>query len=114
MATDLLPIPTIPDGLREAALIGRLIPFIGAGTSRLAGCPGWDEFADGALRQLIAKGKFSCSQFDQIKHLSARIKLSIATSVATDTKTQIDYDLLLHPRPRTDHNRGRRLYNSLF
>lgn len=114
MATDLLPVPTIPAGLREAALIGRLILFIGAGTSRLAGCPGWDEFANGALRQLIDKGKFTHAQFDQIKHRSPRIKLSIATAIATDTKTPIDYDQLLHPISRAKHKNGRRLYNSLF
>jgi hypothetical protein len=87
MATDLALIPTIPAGLREAALIGRLIPFIGAGTSRLAGCPGWDGFAEGALRQLIDKGKFTYSQLDQIKDLNPRVKLSIATTIAADTKT---------------------------
>ena len=114
MATDLVPFPPIPAGLREAALIGKLIPFIGAGASRLAGCPGWAEFADGALRQLIDKGKFTHSQLDQIKHLSPRIKLSIATSIAADTKTPIDYDILLHPTARADHKKGRRLYNSLF
>src|SRR5579863_1029436 len=72
MAIDLVPIPRVPAALHEAALIGRLIPFIGAGASRLAGCPGWAEFADGALRQLVDKGKFTYSQFDQIKHLSPR------------------------------------------
>lgn len=87
MATDLVPIPAIPAGLREAALISRLIPFIGAGASRLAGCPGWDGFADGALKELIEKGKFSYSQLDQIKDLNPRIKLSIATTIAAETKT---------------------------
>jgi hypothetical protein len=114
MATDLVPIPPVPAGLREAALIGRLIPFIGAGTSRLAGCPGWDGFADGALRQLIDKGKFTYSQLDQIKDLNPRVKLSIATTIAAETKTPINYDLLLHPRARTEHTKGRQLYNSLF
>src|SRR6266568_172135 len=114
MATDLVPLPTIPPGLREAALIGKLIPFIGAGASRLAGCPGWDDFANGALGQLIEKGKFTYSQLDQVKDLSPRIKLSIATTMAADTNTPIDYDLILHPTPRTDHKRGRRLYNCLF
>ncbi len=114
MPIDLVPIPAIPDGLREASLIGKLIPFVGAGASRLAGCPGWDDFATGALRQLIDKGKFSYSQLDQIKHISPRIKLSIATAVAADSKTAIDYDALLHPAPRPEHKKGRRLYNSLF
>ncbi len=40
-------------GLREAAQRGTLIPFIGAGASRLAGGPGWPEFADNALKQFI-------------------------------------------------------------
>ncbi|MGA9207068.1 MAG: SIR2 family protein, partial [Terriglobales bacterium] len=111
---DLVPIPKVPSGLREAALVGKLIPFIGAGVSRLAGCPGWAEFADGTLRQLIDKGKFTHSQLDQVKHLSPRIKLSIATSIAADAKTAIDYNVLLHPSPGTDHKDGRRLYNSLF
>src|SRR5207247_6944240 len=82
--------------------------------SRLAGCPGWDDFANGALGQLIEKGKFTYSQLDQVKDLSPRIKLSIATTMAADTNTPIDYDLILHPTPRTDHKRGRRLYNCLF
>jgi hypothetical protein len=111
MATNLVPIPPIPTGLREAALIGKVIPFIGAGVSRLAGCPGWAEFADGALRQLVDEGKFSHSQLDQIKHLNPRIKLSIATSISADTKTPIDYDMILHPTARADHKKGRRLYN---
>jgi hypothetical protein len=57
MREDIIPIPRIPDGLREAAQRGTLIPFIGAGASRIAGCPGWSEFADGALRHFVQEGK---------------------------------------------------------
>src|SRR6185437_9441267 len=46
---DLVLTPEPPEGLREAALRGNLVLFIGAGASRVAGCPGWDEFANGAL-----------------------------------------------------------------
>ena len=53
MAEQIRPVPPIPQGLREAAQIGVLIPFVGAGASRLAGCPGWGDFAAGALRWLI-------------------------------------------------------------
>lgn len=109
MAADLLLIPQIPAGVREAALVGKLIPFIGAGASRLAGCPGWAAFADGALRQLITKGKFTFSQLDQIKDLNPRVKLSIAATVAADAKTSIDYDQILHQSPRVENARGRRL-----
>ena len=38
-------IPEIPATLREAAQVGTLIPFIGAGVSRLAGCPSWEQLA---------------------------------------------------------------------
>ena len=57
MADELLPIPAIPEGLREAAQLGILIPFVGAGVSRLAGCPSWKDFADDALKCLIDVGK---------------------------------------------------------
>jgi hypothetical protein len=114
MTAELLPIPKVPNGLREAALRGNLILFIGAGASRLAGCPGWDDFANGALQQLMNKGTFNFSQFDQVKHLNPRIKLSIAATIATENRTLIDYKALLHPKPKGEHDKGRRLYKSLF
>ena len=40
-----IPLP-IPSGLRGAAQRGTLIPFVGAGASRLAGCTGWVDLAD--------------------------------------------------------------------
>jgi hypothetical protein len=95
---ELVLIPEPPEGLREAALRGNLVLFIGAGASRLAGCPGWDDFANNALQQLIDKGPLTYSQFEQIKHLSPRIKLSVARNIATDTKTTINYEDLL-PTP---------------
>jgi hypothetical protein len=114
MPAELLSIPEVPKGLREAAIRGNLILFVGAGASRLAGCPGWDEFANGTLRQLIESGKLSYSQFDQIKHLSPRIKLSMATAISTDNGVTIDYEALLHSTPKREHKKGQRLYNSLF
>ena len=77
MTLGIAPIPDVPDTLREAAQLSKLVPFVGAGASKLAGCPGWDEFADGALRLFVDHGKFSHAQLDQIKHLRPRIKLSI-------------------------------------
>lgn len=84
-------IPDVPPGLREAAQRGILIPFIGAGASLLADCPGWAEFADGALRGFVDQGKLSCSQFDQIRHLSPRVKLSLARALEEEHKVQIDF-----------------------
>lgn len=114
MATELNAIPTIPDSLREAALFRKLILFVGAGVSRLAGCPGWPDFADGALRQLVQKGQFTYSQLDQIKDLPPRVKLSIANSIEKDTDTPIDYEALLHPKTRSENPQGRQVYSNLF
>ena len=114
MADQLLPIPQVPKGLREAAQRGVLIPFIGAGASRLAGCPSWVEFADAALKRLIYDGQFTYSQLDQIRLLNPRVKLSLARTLANERNTTIDYRALLHPIARRQHTNGCRLYNSLF
>jgi hypothetical protein len=114
MAEQIRPVPAIPQGLREAAQVGVLIPFIGAGASRLAGCPGWGDFADGALRWLIEHAVFSYSKFDQIRHLNPRVKLSLARMLERENNAAIDYKRLLHPVERRDHQKGVRLYNSLF
>jgi hypothetical protein len=74
--TSILRRPTIPEALKEAAARRTLIPFVGAGASKLAGCPDWREFADGALRTLVDAGHFGYGQIEQIKELGPRIKLS--------------------------------------
>jgi hypothetical protein len=114
MADEIRPVPAVPQGLREASQVGALIPFIGAGASRLAGCPGWGDFADGALRWLIDHAMFSYSQFDQIRHLNPRVKLSLARMLERENSAAIDYKALLHPRERQAQPRGVRLYNALF
>ncbi len=75
-------IPDVPEALREAAQIGRLIPFVGAGASYLAGCPNWIEFANGCFRCFVERDKFSYAQLAQISNLNPRIKLSIALGLA--------------------------------
>jgi hypothetical protein len=107
------PIPELPKALREAALRGTLIPFVGAGASRIAGCPNWSEFADGALRFFIVQGKFSHGQLDQIIHLNPRVKLSIALGLQSEHKIQIDFKKVLYPSGRNDNANGRRLYEAL-
>jgi len=114
MADELLPIPKVPDDLREAAQRGNLIPFIGAGVSRLAGCPSWGEFADASLKWLINDGKFTYSQLNQIQHLNPRVKLSLARVLASEKGTTIDFRALLHPSAPREHAKGCRLYKSLF
>jgi hypothetical protein len=90
-----------------------LIPFIGAGVSKLAACPTWDEFADECLRSFVARGFFSHAQLDQIKSQRARIKLSIARALQQRHNADVDFKTLIHQTPRHDKEKGRRLYDSL-
>ncbi len=113
MIEEILPIPPIPDGLREAAQRGTLIPFIGAGVSRIAGCPSWSELADQALAHHIVSGNFSHSQLAQIKHLNPRVKLSIALRLQKEFGGEIDFCKLLHPAETENNKKGKQLFGSL-
>lgn len=108
-------LPEIPEELRLAAREGRLVPFIGAGASMLAGCPSWDEFARRTFDQLIRGGALNHSQVDQIRsrHLSPRIQLSIARGLAAQHGVPIDYVAAIHPDRRLNDANGRRLYTAL-
>jgi SIR2-like protein len=105
-------IPAIPDELREAAQIGRLVPFVGAGASVLGGCPGYLPFADRCLDAFVQQGKVSYAQLDQMRELPPRIKLSIALALQEQHGLKIDYRQVLHPNGCVDV-KGRRLYSAL-
>ncbi len=107
------PIPSLPPGLKEAALRGTLIPFIGAGASRLAGCPNWIEFADAALRYFVDQGKFSHGQLAQLSQQHPRVKLSIARGLQREHNLPIKFDAILYPDGRNTNPKGRRLYEAL-
>ena len=111
---ELIPqIPAIPLGLRQASREGILIPFVGAGASKLAGCPNWTEFADGALHWMIDKGKFSHGRLAQIQGLNPRVKLSIALRLQEEMDLQIDFLKLLHPSDCNLHTVGLKLYECI-
>lgn len=90
-----IPFPTSFEEIRIASLKRPLVPFIGAGVSMLAGCPGWEEFGDRTLRFFLSKGKLSPAEYDQIKGLSSRIKLSLALDLQKSSGLQIDFRGLL-------------------
>jgi hypothetical protein len=107
-------IPVIPQGLRDAAQRGTLVPFVGAGASRLAGCPTWAQLADGALMACITADKFNHGQMEQIRHLSPRMKLSIARAIEAEHGLKIDYAKLINPQDGYQNNEnGHRIYRSL-
>ena len=113
MPDDIPLVPEVPEALREAAQVGTLIPFVGAGLSRLAGCPSWEQFANAALGALIDHGKFTYAQLDQVKSLPPRIKLSIALALQHQSGISLNFRDLLHPQPRHLHDDGLRAYSHL-
>jgi hypothetical protein len=73
-----------------------------------------EELADAALKWLINDGKFTYAQLDQIQHLNARVKLSLALTLAKEKGTTINFRALSHPRAGREDKKGCRLYNNLF
>lgn len=114
MSDRILPIPTIPPGLKDAAQRGELIPFVGAGVSVLAGCPTWAKLADGALRACVEENKFSYGQLAQIENLTPRMKLSIARGLEFEHGFKIDYTKLIQPNVNDEKKEiGNRAYRCL-
>ena len=89
-----------------------MVIFVGAGLSKLAGCPNWSEFADAALCVLVQQGKFSHGQLDQVRHLNPRVKLSLVRLLQRQHNARIDFRSILHPRGTTNE-KGQRLYANL-
>lgn len=107
-------LPPIPDAPRELVLAaeqGRLVPFIGAGISQIAGCPGWLQFADKALEFCSVPSDL----MKQIKcrNLSPRIRLALAERMAANAKRPIDYDAILHPPGWDASVKGNEIYQAL-
>jgi SIR2-like domain len=112
-AFDCIPLcPNVPESLKLAARRGNIVPFIGAGVSQLAGCPGWDAFANAALKFFVDHGKLTYAQYDQMSRLHSRIKLSLALDLERRHGKPIDFRALLKFQ---DHKQslGQRAYEGL-
>ena len=87
--------PEVPPEIEKAAKSGMLVIFIGAGISRLAGCPSWDEFADKVLDELTP----GCLNYHEKSLLQSipdpRKRLSIARIIEKENKISVDYEKIL-------------------
>ena len=91
-------IPSIPSEVKQAASEANLVIFVGAGVSKLVGCPSWDEFANASLQQLAKQGLITFGEVQQLSHLPAKQRLSISLEVSKSNSIQLDYETLLHPK----------------
>lgn len=110
---DEIPIyPIIPRKLRDAAFLKKLVPFIGAGASVIAGYPDWEHLANAALRFLVSKQKLDHAQLSQVEKLSARVKLSLAVDMEQRHGLSIEFDKILKPSIEC-RERGENLYRHI-
>jgi len=65
-------LPDIPDNIKNAAIQGKLIIFVGAGVSRLLGCPSWTEFAEKHLEAIKNAGIINHFVYDRLKEMGQR------------------------------------------
>jgi hypothetical protein len=114
LATTNIPLlPQIPPRLRLAAKQGIIVPFVGAGVSQLCGCPGWDEFANAALKSFLKPGMLDHGQFDQLLRLPPRVKVSVAVGLERQYKQSIAFDQILHVHDPAKRKIGERVYGHL-
>lgn len=97
-----MPVPPVPEEIIRAANEANLVIFVGAGVSRLMGCPSWDQLADACLRQLAEKGTITFGDVEQLGHLDAKKKLTIALQVAESEGRPLDLPRLVQPKRETD------------
>lgn len=109
---DIKLLPEIPPALRHDAAAGKIVPFVGAGASRLAGCPGWDDLAKRALEHLAGKKLLSWAELEHIRRLpNVRTQLSIAKRISDVRDEPIPFaDFLCCHRTNSE---GVRLYTAM-
>ncbi|HAT1793402.1 TPA: hypothetical protein I8Y89_001420 [Legionella pneumophila] len=92
-----------------AANEGSLIPFVGVGASQIAGCPGWNDFANKALNYFVKEKLINYDHYEQLLPLSPRLKLHIAIQLEDQHKKIIPYIDLLE-LDKENHGNGQKLY----
>lgn len=87
---DLRDVPELPDEIRQAALDGNLVFFVGAGVSMLVGLPSWAGLAWKVLEDLRKKEILNYSELEQLTSLDPKKLLSIAEVVAGQNDITLD------------------------
>ncbi|MGI0081301.1 MAG: SIR2 family protein, partial [Nitrososphaerales archaeon] len=88
------PNPDVPAEIATAAKSGELVVFVGAGISRLAGCPGWDQMANMVLKQLVPNG-IDYHELSQLTRIAdPRRRLSLAKIIAEKHNLPINYEAI--------------------
>jgi len=98
------PSPLVPQEIIDAAQDSSLVLFIGAGISRLVGCPSWDGFARQVLEQLTP----DAMNYHERKLISSipdpRKQLSLCKIIEKDAgHFKVDYRKIFDIKPPDDN-----------
>lgn len=99
--------PSLPPEVIQAAKEATLVIFVGVGVSRLMGCPSWDKLSDEILKKLASKGEITYGDIQQLSHLDAKKRLSIALEIAAPDHEELA-SLIQPKRPK-----GSKIYEYL-
>lgn len=104
MPPDSKEIPSVPTAVIKAARQAKLVIFVGAGVSRLAGSPSWNEFADRLMKELVRKELLSFAELNQLNALHPRTKLSIAIDLCQANDIRPDFREILMKKVSQETN----------
>lgn len=85
-SNDIKNIPDIPEDILIAASSGKLVVFVGAGVSKLLGCPTWKEFAEKQLEYLYENKGIKYYEYEKLKRFDARKLLSVCRELMRENK----------------------------
>jgi len=87
---DIPEIPDIRSDIYDAAVQGKLIVFIGAGVSKIVGCPLWQEFARLMLKDLYERECINYYEFKNLKiNQDSRKLLSICKKIYKEKNIEL-------------------------
>ena len=69
--------PEIPPEISHAARNNSLVIFVGAGTSKLMGCPSWEGLANNVLQETVRKRKLNYGELRELSILDPKKKFCI-------------------------------------
>lgn len=95
-------IPSVPEGIKKASSQGKLVVFIGAGVSKIVGCPLWEEFAYKVLYYLYETRCINFHEFENLRKLKPQKLLSICKQIISDKRPNPPLDIrrLLSPEEK--------------
>lgn len=92
MFDEIRDVPNFPEEIREAFDKQELVIFLGAGISRLAGCPSWNDLASGLLKELKNIKAIDFKTSEQLRYLSDNKKIiTIAHNIFCNLNREDDF-----------------------